>query len=47
MWLGIGPVGTNVFNVADVALLAGIALMWLWRKKAPEEREAPERPPTS
>ncbi len=27
MWFGIGRIGTNVFNVADVALMVGIGLL--------------------
>jgi signal peptidase II len=26
MWMGIGPVGTNVFNVADMAIMLGAGL---------------------
>lgn len=29
LYLGYGPIGTNIFNVADMAILAGIALLLL------------------
>lgn len=33
MFMGIGPLHTNIFNVADVVLLVGIALMFTRRRK--------------
>ena len=29
MWMGIGPIGTNVFNVADMAIMLGAGLFLL------------------
>jgi signal peptidase II len=38
--LGIGPLRTGIFNLADVALVAGVGMLW-WDRKPPEE-ESPE-----
>ncbi len=37
--LGIGPVRTGVFNVADVAIMAGLALLFWSARKRPEPKE--------
>jgi len=38
MQIGIGPVRTGIFNVADVQIMAGIALsFWIMRKVRPAE----------
>lgn len=34
--LGIGPLRTGIFNLADVALMAGVLLLWLKRPPAAE-----------
>jgi signal peptidase II len=34
--LGIGPLRTGIFNLADVALVAGVALLW-WDRRPSEE----------
>lgn len=39
LYLGYGPIGTNIFNVADMAILAGIGLLLVGpylKGKAPE-----------
>lgn len=39
LYLGYGPIGTNIFNVADMAILAGIGLLLVgpyWKGKPPE-----------
>lgn len=36
LYLGVGGLGTNIFNVADVALLAGIALVYFPQRRATE-----------
>ncbi len=44
MILGVGPVRTGVFNVADVAIMAGLGLFLLnrpWREEAPAESGPP------
>ena len=33
MFMGVGPLHTNIFNVADVVLLVGIALMFTRRRR--------------
>lgn len=33
--VGVGALRTGVFNVADVAILAGVALLLLWPSRAP------------
>ncbi len=38
--VGVGPVRTGVFNVADAAILAG-ALIWMWPTPAKRSRESP------
>lgn len=45
MWVGVGRLGTNIFNVADVALLAGVGLILLSRdvtapRTAPRSEQA-------
>lgn len=37
MNLGIGPIRTGIFNVADVAIMAGVAVLIIdnWRRKIP------------
>jgi signal peptidase II len=40
MVLGIGPVRTGVFNVADIAIMVGIGLLFFGNRSAPRE-EAP------
>ncbi len=38
MWLGRGVLATNVFNVADLAVVAGaLMFLWGWRKKKEAE----------
>jgi signal peptidase II len=43
MNMGIGPVRTGVFNVADLAIVAGISVLFLasWRRNRPEQQPAP------
>ena len=36
--VGIGPVRTGIFNVADVAILAGVGLVWLAVHRSGEQR---------
>ena len=40
--LGVGPVRTGIFNVADMAILAG-ALLLVWPTQAEDQRTADER----
>jgi signal peptidase II len=40
MNLGIGPVRTGIFNVADLAIVAGVVALVLYRKR-PEEASPP------
>ncbi len=53
MNLGIGPVRTGIFNVADLAILAGIALLFFFgappepKKTAPADTAADSSSPTS
>lgn len=42
MNLGIGPVRTGIFNVADLAIVAGIVMLVLWG-----QRKGPEAAPVS
>jgi signal peptidase II len=48
MNMGIGPVRTGVFNVADIAIMAGIGMLflhgWLHEKRA--KHAAAAKPPT-
>jgi signal peptidase II len=46
MNLGIGPVRTGIFNVADLAIVAGVA-MFVFGKKRPEETPAPPPAPAA
>lgn len=43
MNLGIGPLRTGIFNVADVQIMVGLGLIALW----PRERSPSARPPTA
>lgn len=44
MNLGLGPVRTGIFNVADLAIVAGVIALVLYRKR-PEEASQPPQPP--
>ena len=35
MMVGLGPVHTGIFNVADMAIMAGIGCLFFWSKKTP------------
>ena len=42
MWLGIGFLHTNIFNVADLAIVAGVILLFIsGMKKTPEKTALP------
>jgi len=42
--VGVGPVRTGIFNVADVAVLTGaVVLAWVSRERSAESSELPER----
>jgi signal peptidase II len=41
LWMGIGPIGTNIFNIADVSIMIGFGIMVLlnileWKNKRRE-----------
>jgi len=38
IYMGIGPIGTNIFNIADVAVVAGVLLLLLFRAKPTKAR---------
>lgn len=42
--VGIGPVRTGIFNLADVFIVAGVAFLLLWSLLAREEQPAAETP---
>jgi signal peptidase II len=44
MILGIGPVRTGVFNVADVAIMGGVGLLFLGARKSNSEEAPPGTP---
>jgi signal peptidase II len=44
MNLGLGPVRTGIFNVADLAIVAGVVALVLYRKR-PEQVTQPPQPP--
>lgn len=42
--LGIGPIRTGIFNVADVAISVGLLMLcWTWKQETPQENEAPSK----
>lgn len=45
--LGVGPLRTGIFNMADVALMAGMALLLLLHRRSgpPLDRSIDDRPP--
>lgn len=47
MNMGLGPVRTGVFNIADIAILVGIGILFLhgWREEKRLKREAAATPP--
>jgi len=49
MNVGIGPLRTGIFNVADVAIMAGIGLILVsgFRRQAPAPSAGPPGPPAS
>ncbi len=42
MNIGIGPLRTGIFNVADVQIMAGLALLVLWKPKPLPRKRPPE-----
>ena len=40
--LGFGPLRTGIFNVADVAVIAGVCLVVLSTRAREDERPAPD-----
>lgn len=44
MYIGYGPVGTNIFNIADMAILAGVGLLLYgsWQEDKQEKLAATE-----
>jgi signal peptidase II len=44
MNLGLGPVRTGIFNVADVQIMVGLGLLLLGRRRPPAEEAAPPGP---
>ena len=41
LYVGIGRIGTNIFNVADVAVVAGVLLLLLGQTRQPAPAKAP------
>ena len=47
MYIGYGPVGTNIFNVADAVVMAGLGILLLKNLQVyRRQKSAPERPAT-
>jgi len=47
LYLGYGPIGTNIFNIADMAILAGIGLLLAGPYLAKDRRAKSSPPPAS
>ncbi len=43
MNMGIGSLRTGIFNVADMAILLGVALLVFWNPVGPDEEASPEQ----
>lgn len=48
LYLGYGPIGTNIFNIADMAILAGVGLLFYssWKEDQPNDKGKEGEVPT-
>jgi signal peptidase II len=47
LYMGIGKIGTNIFNIADFVIVIGFVMMlWQWFRTWREQKSRPSQSPT-